>query len=136
MSEIETTQESVPVLTIVELVEKCGEGSYGNFARFKNIVEGKSEPVYDDSDEDDDEWTDFITCGDYDGEYSYNGINFEYIQSEGGGEGGAEFCETILKYQDVFIKVTYSYSCYCGYDFDYADFSIVKPREVTVTVYD
>lgn len=60
---------------------------------------------------------------------------FEFIEQEGGGEGGAEHCWSVFKFKDVFYKATFSYASYAGYDF-YDDFYIVSPKEKTITVYE
>lgn len=61
---------------------------------------------------------------------------YEHIEQDGGGEGGAEYCKTIFKWKDEFYKVTYSYASYQGFDFDYASWYKVSPKEKTITVYE
>lgn len=66
----------------------------------------------------------------------YNIDGLDVIEQDSGGEGGGESCYTILKWKDVFYKVTYSYYSYEGFEFDYAQWYIVTPKETIVTVYD
>lgn len=58
------------------------------------------------------------------------------VEQEGGGEGGSEHCESVIKLGDKFYKVVYSYYSHHGYDFDYAEVFEVKPKEKTITVYE
>jgi len=62
--------------------------------------------------------------------------NFEHIQHEGGGEGGAQDCESIIKVDDQYYSITYTYMSYDGFDFDYAEAFKVTPKEKTITVYE
>ncbi len=59
-----------------------------------------------------------------------------FIEQEGGGEGGAEYCYAVIKVDDVFYKVEYSYASYDGYNWDYATASEVKPVERMVVFYE
>ena len=69
--------------------------------------------------------------------YYVKGIpNFEFVEQEGGGEGGAEYCYTVFKWKGDFYKIIYSYSSYGGYDYDYSQIYRVTPKEKTVTVYE
>ena len=60
----------------------------------------------------------------------------EFIEQEGGDEGGGEDCYTVLKVGGVFYKITYSYYSHYGVDLDYASVYIVTPQEKTITVYE
>lgn len=63
---------------------------------------------------------------------------YKHIYSEGGGEGGAEYCESVFKYGDKFYKVDYSYSSYWGYYTDtiWENIREVNPKQKVVTVYE
>lgn len=58
------------------------------------------------------------------------------VNQEGGGEGGAEHCESVIKLGDKFYKVVYRYYSHHGYDFDYTEVFEVKPKEKTILVYE
>lgn len=60
----------------------------------------------------------------------------DLIEQEGGGEGGSEYCYSVLKIDGVFYKVTYSYYSHHGFDTQYAEVWIVTPKEKTVTVFE
>ena len=62
--------------------------------------------------------------------------NFEHIQHEGGGEGGAQDCESVIKVDGEFYMITYSYFSYDGFDWRYAEAFKVSPKEKVVTVYE
>lgn len=63
-----------------------------------------------------------------------------YIEHEGGGEGGgedgAESCETIFSIDGVIYRVTYSYYSHHGFETEYAQASVVTPKEKTIIVYE
>lgn len=70
------------------------------------------------------------------GAYLYHresGQRAEVIETSGGGEGGAEDCETVLKIGNRYFSITYSYYSHHGFEFDYGSIYEVKPVEVTVT---
>lgn len=79
------------------------------------------------------DWDYFIIHGERD--YSFAGKPIEFIEKQGGGEGGGEYCYTVLKIGDAFYKIEYSYYSYNGYEF-YEGFSLVTPKEKTITVYE
>jgi hypothetical protein len=63
-------------------------------------------------------------------------VGVKLVDREGGGEGGAEDCYSILEIDGVFYQVTYNYYSYVGYEFDYAEVTIVTPKQKTITVYE
>lgn len=67
-----------------------------------------------------------------------NHTDIEVIKQEGGGEGGTEYCYAILKHDDNFFKVSYSYYSHQGYSESGAFNSIteVKAKEKMITVYE
>jgi hypothetical protein len=78
--------------------------------------------------------------GDYFEDFLLDGCGeikgFEFIEQDGGGEGGAEDCYSIVKVDGVFYKVTYAYYSHHGFETDYAGVFKVTPREKTITVYE
>lgn len=58
----------------------------------------------------------------------------EWIEREGGGEGGAEDCHTIFCVDGIYYQWDYSYYSYNGFDI-YDDIYEVKPSQKTITVY-
>lgn len=60
----------------------------------------------------------------------------EVMQQEGGGEGGAENCFTVLRVDDNYYKVFYNYYSHEGFCYDYAEVRLVSPKEKTITVYE
>lgn len=60
----------------------------------------------------------------------------EWLEQEGGGEGGAEDCHTVFKFKDVVYKVFYSYYSYNGFSLYDDTLTIVEPKEKTITVYE
>jgi hypothetical protein len=67
-----------------------------------------------------------------------DGFEFEHIQQEGGGEGGAEYCYGVFKLNDKYYKAEYSYYSYNGYEFDDICDTLqeVFPVERLVTFYE
>lgn len=63
-------------------------------------------------------------------------IGIKLVDQEGGGEGGAENCTSILEIDSIFYEVSYNYYSHQGYEFDYASVKIVTPKQKTVTVYE
>ncbi|MNK14408.1 hypothetical protein D3C87_325310 [compost metagenome] len=59
-----------------------------------------------------------------------------FITKEGGGEGGTEDVFSVINVDGVLYRVNYSYRSYDGYEFDYAEVSIVKPVDRMVTFYE
>lgn len=62
-------------------------------------------------------------------------VGCEHINQDGGGEGGAEFCQTVFKWKGKFYMMTYNYYSHHGFDFDYAELYEVEPKVKEVTVY-
>lgn len=63
-------------------------------------------------------------------------IPMKHIEQEGGGEGGSEYCYTVIQVGEKFYKIEYSYYSYNGYDYDYADVLEVVPTQRMVTFYE
>lgn len=59
-----------------------------------------------------------------------------HIEQEGGGEGGSEYCYAVIKVDGVFYKVEYNYASYDGFNWDYAEVSVVNPVERLVVFYE
>lgn len=60
----------------------------------------------------------------------------EFLEQDGGGEGGKESCYTVFKLDGVCYMATYSYYSHHGFDYLSRDFTIVEPVEKTITVYE
>ena len=60
----------------------------------------------------------------------------EFIEQKGGHEGGSEYCYSVFKIDGTYYKVEYSYYSHNGFETDYAEVSIVYPKEKTITVYE
>lgn len=60
----------------------------------------------------------------------------EFIEQEGGGEGGSEDCYSVIKVGGVYYKITYSYFSHHGFETEYAEVFVVTPKEKTITVYE
>lgn len=60
----------------------------------------------------------------------------EYIQTEGGGEGGSEDVTTVVKIKDTYYEVCYSYYSHEGYNFEWMTCNEVKPVQRMVTFYE
>jgi hypothetical protein len=80
------------------------------------------------------EFVDFL-LGDYDEELA-NAAKLVWLEQDGGGEGGAEDCETVFSIDDVIYKITYNYYSHHGYETDYAQAYIVIPVQRTITAYE
>lgn len=65
-----------------------------------------------------------------------NGLIIENIETEGGGEGGSEYCYTIVKVNEDFYKIEYSYYSYEGFELSDASMTKVYPKQKTITVYE
>ena len=65
-------------------------------------------------------------------------LNYEHLQQEGGGEGGAESCHGVFKLGDKIYKAEYSYYSHAGHEYDHILDTIqeVKPVQKTITVYE
>jgi hypothetical protein len=63
-------------------------------------------------------------------------LGYEHITQEGGGEGGTEYCYTIMRFGNTYYKMEYSYYSFDGYDFgDADDWVEVKPVKKEIIVY-
>ncbi len=60
----------------------------------------------------------------------------QFIEQDGGGEGGAEGCISVIKVEGVFYQVFYTYYSHQGFSFDGASLRVVHPVEKTITVYE
>ncbi|AUR85797.1 hypothetical protein NVP1081O_062 [Vibrio phage 1.081.O._10N.286.52.C2] len=56
------------------------------------------------------------------------------VEQDGGGEGGSEYCYSIVELNGKYYRCEYSYYSHMGYD-NYDSFEEVWPVEVTVTQY-
>ncbi len=63
---------------------------------------------------------------------------YEHIETEGGGEGGAEYCYGVFKLDGKSYKAEWSYYSYEGCNFDeiFDTLKEVKPVEKIITVYE
>lgn len=63
---------------------------------------------------------------------------YEHIESEGGHEGGGEYCYGIIKVKDKHYKAEWSYYSYNGCEYDYIEDTLkeVTPVEKVITVYE
>lgn len=66
------------------------------------------------------------------------GIEYEHLDQDGGGEGGAEYCYGVFSLNGKIYRADYSYYSYNGYEYDYIMGSLreVKPVQKTITVYE
>lgn len=64
--------------------------------------------------------------------------DYEWIEQDGGGEGGSEYCYGVFKLEGKFYKAEYSYYSYKGHDYDGISDTLVevKPVEKTITVFE
>jgi hypothetical protein len=60
----------------------------------------------------------------------------EWIEQDGGGEGGTESCYTVFKLNGVYYQAYYSYYSHYGYEFDSLTYQIVTPVEKTITAWE
>lgn len=63
---------------------------------------------------------------------------YEFIESEGGGEGQGEYCYGVIKLGEVYLKAEWSYYSYNGCEYDYILETVraVTPKTKTITVYE
>lgn len=57
------------------------------------------------------------------------------LEQEGGREGGAEDCHSVIRFKNKLWMIHYKYYSYEGYDLDYATVVEVEPKKVLVTQY-
>ena len=64
--------------------------------------------------------------------------NFKHKESDGGGEGGGEYCYGVIELDGTFYKAEWSYYSYQGCEYDYIEDTIkeVKPVQKMVTFYE
>src|SRR5690554_745151 len=62
---------------------------------------------------------------------------YQFVEQEGGGEGGAEDCVSTIRFGDKYYNIYYYYYSYSGFDTSgsFDTITEVKPVEVTVTQY-
>lgn len=66
------------------------------------------------------------------------GMKYQYLEQDGGGEGGSEYCYGVFKINDTIYKAEYSYYSHYGHEYDDITSTLreVKPVEKTITVYE
>lgn len=64
--------------------------------------------------------------------------DYQFIDNEGGGEGGTEYCFGVFKWKGHYFKAEWSYYSYDGYNIDgiFNTLKEVTPKEKTITVYE
>lgn len=60
----------------------------------------------------------------------------EWIEQDGGYEGGGEYCYTIFRVHNQYYKVSFSYYSHHGFEFDYANAYEVEAVERMATFYE
>lgn len=63
-------------------------------------------------------------------------VEFSYVSSEGGREGEGDYMEVVFKANDKLFRVTGHYNSYDDNEWYTEDIVEVRPKEVTVTVYE
>lgn len=64
-------------------------------------------------------------------------LKFKFLQQEGGGEGGTEYCESVIELEDQAYLLSYSYYSHNGYDIhDLWNWKPVTPKTKTVIYYE
>jgi hypothetical protein len=64
-------------------------------------------------------------------------LKFNHLHQEGGGEGGTEYCESVIELEGQAYKLSYSYFSFRGYDIDDIwDWKPVVAKQKTVTYYE
>ncbi len=67
---------------------------------------------------------------------SYDMIDITLIEQDGGGEGGSEYCYSVLKIGEKFFKFGYSYQSHAGFSFwGNTPVKEVHPQKVEVIKY-
>lgn len=66
------------------------------------------------------------------------GKDYELMESEGGHEGGGEYCYGVIRLGDKYYKAEWAYYSYDGCEYDYIEDTIkeVTPVEKTIIVYE
>lgn len=63
-------------------------------------------------------------------------IDITLIEQDGGGEGGSEYCYSVLKIGDKFFKIDYSYQSHSGFSFwGNSPVIEVRPQKVEIIKY-
>lgn len=65
-------------------------------------------------------------------------IGYKHIKKEGGEGDGSEYCYGVFELGGKTYRAEYLYFSYCGYDYDHILDTLreVKPKKVTITVYE
>lgn len=64
-------------------------------------------------------------------------FNFKFLNQEGGGEGGTEYCESVIELEGQAYLLSYSYFSHHGYSIDdYWAWKPVTAKQKTVTYYE
>lgn len=64
-------------------------------------------------------------------------LKFKLIDREGGGEKGAEYCESVIELEDKLYRLSYSYFSHNGFSiYDFWDWQPVVAKQKTVTYYE
>lgn len=64
-------------------------------------------------------------------------LKFKFVHQDGGGEKGAEHCESVIELEGQLFMLSYSYYSYSGYNiYDYWNWRPVKAVQKTVTFYE
>lgn len=65
-------------------------------------------------------------------------FGYAWLEQEGGGEGGSEYCYGVFQLGDKVYRAEYSYYSYNGHEFDYIVDTLreVTPKQKTITVYE
>lgn len=69
-------------------------------------------------------------------DFTFRDLPVECIEQKGGGEGGSEYCYSILKIGESLYMIEYSYYSHHGYDYDDSNLYLVEPKQKMVTVYE
>jgi len=64
-------------------------------------------------------------------------LKFKLLDQDGGGEKGAEYCESVIELEGQLYKLSYSYYSHMGFSiYDYWDWKPVVAKQKTVTYYE
>jgi hypothetical protein len=63
-------------------------------------------------------------------------FDISLVEQDGGGEGGSEYCSSVLKIGDKFFRINYTYQSHVGFDFwEGSPAQEVHPQKVEVIKY-
>jgi hypothetical protein len=113
----------------IETLEELNMSKKVDLEFFENIAETSGGSV---------EYVVFSMCeGDWDSDYC-NGLEYEHLEQDGGGEGNGEYCYGVFQLGDTIYRAEYSYASYAGYDYDdiISTLKVVTPKKKTITVYE